>query len=85
MENASKGRCLSLIVRYAERRALDANSRYQWARDNAREAGKQGKNDLRRVFTLEAWRARQALNIARDDRRAALKLVYAQGVQNEQN
>lgn len=82
MDNANKGRCLSMAVRFAERRAIDAHSRYQWARDNAREAGRQGKNDLRRVYTLEAWRAREALNVARDDRRAAIKLVYSQGVQN---
>lgn len=83
MDNANKGRCLDISVRFAERRALDAHSRYRWARDNAREAGRQGKNDLRRVYTLEAWRARQALDVARDDRRAALKRVYAQGVASE--
>jgi len=72
MDNANKARCLSLAVTLAERRTLAAHGRYRWLRGCVRDAKAQGKRDLARVHTLEAWRERAAFNAAREDRRRAL-------------
>lgn len=74
MDNANKSRCLSLAVTLAERRALAAHGRFKWLRGCVRDAKAQGKRDLARVHTLEAWRERAAFNAAREDRRQALEM-----------
>lgn len=83
MEKENRIKALTLKVEACERRARFYASRYHGMRDYVRAAKVLKRIELARAYSLEAWRARQCLDYARDDRRAALAELEA--ARNEKN
>lgn len=83
MRRQNRINALQVKVSYCERRAFFYAQRYQNMRSVVRAAKSLGDIDQARAYSLEAWRARQCLDYARDDRRAALAELEA--AQNEKN
>lgn len=82
MEKENRIKALTVKVHGCERRARFYAGRYHDMRDYVKAAKVLNRIELARAYSLEAWRARQCLDYARDDRRAALAELEA--ARNEQ-